>query len=178
VDTLWTTALPTWLVGVGTIGAFATGWAVLLREVSRDHERDLDLQRRQASSVAAWPTHIKDTSSAISAIRTRLTLSNASSEPVYNITIRYSDKQSQQIIQDQLDFLEPGINTRELPDQLQETWLKTDDGWVKKGAAKKESITDPHKSRWAFDVGLSFTDASGRRWSRDSNGSLHQLKLQ
>lgn len=171
MDTWWTTDLPTWLVAIGTIGAFGTGGAVLLRELNRDRERDAAAERQQASAVVAWPARVELTGSAMARMRAILILSNGSQEPVYHVDIEYSSGPSIQI--DQIDFLPPGRQERDIPAVLQETWVKSDALWMKRGSPT-ETAENPQAIGWNFGVALSFVDASGRAWRREIDGSLHR----
>jgi hypothetical protein len=173
MDTFWTTSFPTWLVAIGTIGAFATGGAVLLREVNRDRERDLAQERKQASSVASWPARIAATQTGMSIIRSILMLSNASQEPVYRLRVEFQTERHQQVILEEIEFLAPGAHERELPTELREVWVKSEDGWVRRGA-NPETVRDPLARPWTFSVGMTFTDASGKTWHRGADGSLRR----
>jgi hypothetical protein len=168
----WGTDLPTWLVGIGTIGAFATGGAVLLRELGRDRRREEDEEKRQASSVAAWPIRVENLVEPLRTLTAYLVLNNASSEPVYQVRIEYELESGSHMVTDEVDILPPGRSERELPKQLQETWVNSADGWIKRGSTTGSPIRKPQYQSWEFRVAISFVDAGGRRWCRGSDGSL------
>jgi hypothetical protein len=168
----WITDLPNWLVAIGTVGAFGTGGAVLLRELNRDHERQETAERRQASSVAAWPIRTESIVDSLNTIKAQLVLNNSSNEPVYHVTIEYINPSSNEPMSDELDILPPGRYERELPRKLQETWVRTEEGWVKRGSPAGSSTSKPLHQPWSFSLAICFVDASGRHWRREADGSL------
>jgi hypothetical protein len=171
MDTWWTADLPTWLEAIGTIGAFGTGGVVLLRELNRDREREIASERQQAGAVAAWATHVESTGIPVPRVHTVLVLSNGSQEPVYHVEIEY--KSGTDIQTDRIDFLPPGRQERELPVSLQETWVKSEERWIKR-ESPSETTKNPHTAEWKFGVIINFIDAGGRSWRRESDGSLHR----
>ena len=168
----WATDLPNWLVAVGTIGAFGTGGVLLMRELHRDRERDELMQRLQASSVAAWPIRSENKTGPLSTIAAKLVLNNVSSEPVYRIQIEYRKSSSELLAADEIDILPPGRYERDLPDALQEVWIKSAEGWIKRGPNTGEPTSTPQYQPWSFVVVLTFFDAGGRSWCREADGSL------
>ncbi len=172
MSTWWVTDLPNWLVAIGTLGAFGTGGAVLLRELNRDREREAIAERRQASTVAAWPTRRESTVESLSTITALLILNNSSTEPVYQIRIEYLVTGTKQSMSDELQILPPGRYERELPDGLQETWIETAEGWIKQGASVSSPTPTPYSQPWNFTYEISFIDASSRHWRRQADGSL------
>ncbi len=172
MDSFWGVDVPTWLAAVGTIGAFASGGALLLRELRRDRDRELFQERAQASSVAAWPAREEQVAANLTTIHTKLQLNNASKEPVYRVGINYCDAEGNEVASDIVDILAPGLLQRELPRRLRETWVKSQTGWIKRQSPAAESTKDPFGQPWEFTVVLSFTDAAGRRWRRNRDGSL------
>lgn len=168
----WVTDLPNWLVAIGTVGAFTTGGVVLLRELNRDHERQEIAEKRQASSVAAWPIRIESIVDSLSTIKAQLVLNNSSNEPVYHVAIEYINQMANEPMSDELDILPPGRYERELPRKLQETWVRTAEGWVKRGSPASSPTPKPLYQPWSFTLAISFVDASGRHWRRGADGSL------
>lgn len=168
----WFVDLPNWMVAVGTVGAFATGGVVLLRELGRDREREAAVVRQQATTIAAWPVRRHDPNSAPPTISSALTLSNASHEPVYAVQIEYQGKASAETVADQIDVLPPGLCERDLPAPFQDVWVKGPDGWVKRIAPGMAPVANPQNESWDFLVALDFTDSRGRRWRRETDGSI------
>lgn len=168
----WITDLPNWLVAIGTVGAFGTGGVVLLRELNRDREREALAEKQQASSVAAWPIRTESAIESITTIKAQLVINNSSNEPVYNVHIDYHQPTVGQSIVDELQILPPGRYERELPKSLQETWVRTAEGWIMRSAPKSTPTSSPHSEPWNFSFDISFTDSSGRRWRRATDGSL------
>lgn len=168
----WTIDIPTWLVAVGTVGAFGTGGVVLLRELGRDREREAAIARQQATAIAAWPTRSENPNDSPLTISTHLVVNNASTEPVYDVLVSYQPKTAGAVLTDEIDLLPPGSHERDLPPALQETLVKSANGWVRHGSPKDQPISKPHAEPWAFTVSLSFVDARGQRWRRGTDGSI------
>lgn len=168
----WSADLPNWLVAIGTVGAFGTGGVVLLRELNRDREREVTAEKQQASCVAAWPMRKENVAESLTTIKAQLVVNNSSNEPVYNVHINYHCPAIKQAITDELQILPPGRDERELPRNLQETWVKTVEGWVKRSSPTKAPSANPYSEPWGFSYDISFTDSSGRRWHRMTDGSL------
>lgn len=172
MGTLWTVDIPTWLVAVGTIGAFGTGGVVLLRELGRDREREAAIVRQQATAIAAWPTRTENMADSPPTISTLLVLNNASTEPVYDVRVTYQPKTAGAALTDEIDLLPPGSHERDLPPVLQETLVKSANGWVRRGSPQAQPISKPYAEPWAFSVSLTFVDARGQRWRRGTDGSI------
>ncbi|HET9894317.1 MAG TPA: hypothetical protein VFQ44_05240 [Streptosporangiaceae bacterium] len=175
MDTFWSVDFPTWLVGVGTVGAFGTGGMVLLKEIGRDREREAAIVRQQATTIAAWPARRESPADIPPTISAHLVLNNASAEPVYDVHVSYEPKTAGPVLTDEIDLLPPGRDERELPRSLQETWIKSPNGWVRQGPPQAQPISKPHAEPWAFLVSLSFVDARGQRWRRGTDGSIVKI---
>ena len=168
----WIADLPTWLVAVGTVGAFGTGGVVLLRELARDRERDAAAARRQASMIAVWPVRVENSAESPPTMTAHVVLNNASFEPVYDVTIEYQLKARPEVQSDRVDLLPPGRYERDMPREMQEVWVRSRGGWVKRGSQGAPPIEKPQNESWDFTLAVSFMDARGRRWLRGGDGSI------
>jgi hypothetical protein len=156
--------LPDWLVAIGTVGAFISGGALLLRETRRDEERHSGARRAQANHVAGWgrdievpvPRPTRQNSAASDEVPTRrrveISIMNASTLPVYNAVIVMKLK----------------------PENRTSNWYV---GFVAPGATATR-IANPSDDVWAYGYGpqpitFGFTDNSGVVWFRDSSGALY-----
>ena len=91
---------------------------------------------------------------------------------MYGVVVRYSDASGNKIAEDSMDILASGMLQRELPKSVQETWVKSPSGWVRRQSPEAVVARDPLSRPWEFSVALEFTDAAGRRWQRNRDGSL------
>ncbi|HSV65453.1 MAG TPA: hypothetical protein VLJ59_06030 [Mycobacteriales bacterium] len=169
---LWSVAVPTWLSSVGTVGAFATGGMLLVRELRRDRDRQQQEERARAGLIVAWPVRIEARSANVSTLETRLQLRNAGTEPVYGVELRYVPTGGGPEARDHVGILPPGDVQRVLPELFRETWIRSDRHWVRRPASGTAETADPLREPWRFQVSLRFVDAAGRRWQRRADGSL------
>ena len=172
MDSWWFTDLPNWLVAVGTVGAFGTGGVVLIRELGRDREREAAETRQQATAIAVWPDRVENVSDSPPTIRSHVILNNASFEPIFHLTIEYRESATSNVLTDELALLPPGRFERDMPRELQETWVKSHDGWIRRGVQGAAPIEKPQYQAWGFTVAITFRDSRGRRWRRNADGSI------
>src|SRR5437867_2693179 len=146
---LWSVAVPTWLSSVGTVGAFASGGVLLVRELQRDRRREEQEQRAVAGLVAAWPTRVETRTATTTTVETRVQLRNGGTEPVYRVILEYLTAGGEPV-RDEVGILPPGDTHRELPDGLRETWIRADREWVRRSAEGLAQSTDPLREPWRF----------------------------
>lgn len=170
--------VPTWLATIGAIvAAFFAGWALRVEMRRDDHRQAVEDKagqealKAQAATVAAWPTSeliYEDAGPGVpSQLRRRFSgwiggvrVQNTSDVPVYKMTIilwRAGTHEAETFLQ----VVPPGL--LEVPEkQFQvhtEHWRRKADG----------------QTEYAFEdyqVEIVFTDASNRRWRRQSDGRL------
>lgn len=168
---LWGVWVPTWLSGVGTVGAFATGGVIVLRELKRDREREAQIERDRAGTFSVWPVLEETRNTGVPVLESRLVLNNAGAEPVYDVIVEYQ-RGATEPMTDAIGMVPPGRLVRNLPRQLGDVWVQADSGWRRQGAPHDASIEDPHRQPWPFQIAVRFADAAGRRWHRDQAGAL------
>lgn len=168
----WEVAAPTWLQGVGTVGAFATGGVILIRELRRDRAQLERQERAQAAAVSAWLVRV-DPDGAGQRMVTRCVLNNAADTPVYDLTVTYLDPGGRRAT-DTVGVVPPGRMERALPAGLDETWVKTTEGWLRSKEVPSLPVVDPRKAPWSNRLSLSFRDSAGIKWHRADNGILEK----
>jgi len=168
----WDVSAPTWLQGIGTIGAFTTGGIILLRELRRDRGRRLVDDQKQASAVSAWV--VRSEHGAANTLTSQLHLSNTSEAPVYDMILRYEAGGGPNI-EEHVGVLPPGQANRSLPGPLEEGWVKSANGWLRSKPISDMSVADPSREAWPCQISLRFRDAAGVYWTRAADGSLSRL---
>lgn len=166
----WEVAAPTWLQGVGTVGAFITGGVILLRELRRDRGQQELQERRQAGVVSAWLVR-KETAGTAQRMVSRCALNNAADSPVYDVSVIYSEPGGTNVT-DFVGVLPPGRTERPLPGRYDETWIQAEGGWLRSKSTSTKPVLDPRKEPWPCQISLQFRDAAGIRWNRASDGTL------
>jgi hypothetical protein len=174
---LWGALIPTWLSSVGTIGAFATGGVLIVREMRRDRDREEQDRRQKAGVVAAWLIRTETRTASLATIESRLKVNNAGTEPVYDVEVRYIAPITRTVVTDQLGVMPPGEHTLDLPAVIAQTWIQAEDGWILRSGNQSSTASDPHREPWKVDVELRFTDPTGQRWHRNSRGALKPLPV-
>ena len=169
---LWSVTVPVWLSSIGTVGAFGTGGVILVRELHRDRRREEMELRARAGLVAAWPVRVEVPSLTATTVEARLHLRNGGTEPVYQVVVEYVAAGSGETIRDNLGILPPGDLEQDVPDRMRETWIRTDQHWVRRPATGTAETVDPFRERWPFQVSMRFADTAGRGWIRNADGSL------
>jgi len=147
VSQLWNTVIPTWASAIGTIGAFATGFVLLTRELVRERQRELQARREKAALFAVWPARALTQHDGISAIEAHLAMNNAGPEPVYDVTVQFSVGAEQEIV-DYVGVVPPGLHRRDLPRQRQEVWIKSGASWLLRGSHSTPAVEDPLRADW------------------------------
>jgi hypothetical protein len=165
----WEVAAPTWLQGVGTVGAFVTGGIILLRELRRDRSQQELQERRQAGAISAWLIRT-ETAGSTPRMVSRCVLNNATESPVYDLSLIYLAAGDTRVT-DFVGVLPPGRVERPLPDSFDEVWVEIAEGWLRKGSSGTP-VADPRKEPWPCQVSLEFRDSSGVRWIRAVGGTL------
>lgn len=135
---------------IGTVGAFATGGVLLIRERRRDEQREVEQRRMQASLVSAFT----DPQSAVAEtyVPVQVLVQNGSSSPVYDVCLVFPDSTAPAGAVNYAVGLIPGGETLAAPI-----------------AGDQQSYLGPT----AIEVFL--TDQTGRRWQRDDNGRLTEV---
>jgi|SRR5215470_5312768 len=166
----WEVAAPTWLQGVGTVGAFVTGGVILLRELRRDRGQQELQERRQAGAISAWLIRT-ETGGPAPRIVSRCVLNNATESPVYDLSLIYLAAGGARIV-DFVGVLPPGRVERPLPDPFDEVWVEASGGWLRSKASSNTPVADPRKEPWPCQISIEFRDSSGIRWIRAVAGTL------
>jgi hypothetical protein len=158
--------VPDWLAAFGTLAAFFVALRLLAKELAARREQEEDRRTEQARLVAAWMT---SKWASETEVRHSIVMRNGSDEPIFDglcvpvpNTSRYAS--------DPLTLLEPGrpegtnmmfdyVLTFQIlpPHEMRESDLPLPELWT---------------SPWNVAIGLSFTDAAGRRWKRYPDGRL------
>jgi hypothetical protein len=161
--------VPDWLAAVGTLAAFAVAFRLLAKELTARREYEEDRRRQQASRVASWVGVVEDPDLALSpwasetgTRRVAAVLHNGSEEPVYDCRVHL-----------EIDPAAEGSFSKVVDGAFQkgERRLTLDDRTLPPGrihvplSLGRADI--PHVSTW-----MTFTDASGRRWTRHPKGQL------
>ncbi|MBT8226367.1 MAG: hypothetical protein HKP61_01975 [Dactylosporangium sp.] len=136
---------------IGTVGAFALGFVLLLREHRREAERTEDERRAQAARISAW---VEVYRSQEGTRELAFHIHNASDMPIYEVELplpaRFGEDQTTEFI----GLVPPGQTVRRpAPGE----WLR--------------SYVDPEP------VQIEFLDSSGYRWIRDEQGTLDRAHL-
>lgn len=168
---LWSVWVPTWLSAVGTVGAFSTGGVILLRELRRDREREIQAMRERAGVFSVWPVREESRSAGVPVLESRLVLSNAGAEPVYDVVVEY-ERSGEALMRDAIGMVPPGQLVRNVPRELNEVWVRAGSAWRRQGRPEDPVVDDPLRQPWTFRIGAHFADAAGRRWRRDHDGSI------
>lgn len=147
--------------GIGTLGAFAVGGSILIRDLARQRRAD---ERAQAGQVAAWIGQVDaedgEEPCGVPGMRTPgpwpcVWIRNGSDLPVYEwIIMVYKDGQ-------RVEW------TWRSPDQLAPR--------SQRAILLVEAFIGPNRSI-ETRVAMRFTDAAGRQWFRRGDGSLSRAR--
>ena len=133
---------------VGTVGAFATGFVLLRRELRREEERTNEQRRSQAVKVSAWMEGRRGREGTIALY---FFVHNASDMPIYEVALPLPTLPGEPPRAEFIGLVPPGQTVeRRAPDE----WLKT--------------YISPEP------VQIEFLDSSGWLWTRDEQGFLFQ----
>ncbi|MDR7322443.1 MULTISPECIES: hypothetical protein [Catenuloplanes] len=129
---------------IGTVGAFIVGFVLFRREHRREAGRAEDDRRAQAAKISAWVELIVK---ADGARELAFHIHNASDMPIYDVELPLPEGNDVEFV----GLVPPGQTIRR---PAPADWLR--------------SYVDPEP------VQIEFLDSSGRRWTRDEQGTLAQ----
>lgn len=167
----WSTTVPGWITALAAVAAVvAAVWAgrtakgLYDREAARDQRVIENAERAQADLVAAWVAFsneplIKQKGFDMIKKGWVVRLRNASNAPVYDVDVRVDAPGGQHRAGLERMLTLPPTSAYEefpMPDI-------------------SHALTPTDENYGTLRAGLSFTDASGRRWIRSSNGTLKRL---
>jgi hypothetical protein len=148
--------VPDWVAAGGTVFAFFVALRLLDKELEVRREQQEDRRRAQARLVSKWipePEREGHTPNFVFAVMVR----NGSEEPIYNVTITMAPPDSAYAADPEAGPTEAGTLRYQRPVM-----------------APGETFRD--ERRMVPDLpghlGVSFTDAAGRRWKRYPDGRL------
>jgi hypothetical protein len=148
------------LTAVGTVGAFVVGLVLLGGQLKEFRLQNEERRRSQADKVSGWVLDVTRDSEATPR-DVRFAIRNASDLPVYECIVAVRPTWQDWKPTDQQTAGGLGLRTI-APDATVETEL-TD-------------LSDLTPELLAVPVEFMFTDAGGRHWRRDINGTLSQIK--
>lgn len=132
-----------WFAAIGTMGAFITGGVLLVRELNRDHERQLQREKEQANKIAAWVQ--------VDAVGKIIFIAlNNSALPVYNAVIINQEPGSGRVANYDMGMI-AAIEKSQVV------------------AGRDRNYPD----KKARPVPITFVDNAGQRWLRDGLGILY-----
>jgi hypothetical protein len=146
-DTEWISTAADVFASLGTVGAFATGMILFRREHRREEAHDDEAQRAQAVQVSAW---IEATRATSGALELHFHVHNASQMPIYEVSVRNP------------------VAADDDPDEAEFIGL-VPPGQTIRRPAPKEWLPTYHSPE---PVEIEFLDSSGRRWTRNEQGTL------
>lgn len=157
--------VPAWAAFISALVAVMFTWRALARERRRDADRELRDRQEQANQVAAWVSR-RDGPKPGEPGNFYIELRNASDLPVYDVQIMLRDSVGGEVLK-QVWWL--GASPRDTPrvmDLDSKAQVRLD--YIMKRAREQ-------KDRIYYDLTLDFTDASGVRWHRQSDGRLVEI---
>ncbi|MCU7731167.1 hypothetical protein ODJ79_46285 [Actinoplanes sp. KI2] len=131
---------------VGTVGAFLLGFLLLRREHHREADRSEDERRAQAARISAWVELVRKVDGGR---ELAFHIHNASDMPIYEVELPLPARGDEEPGAEFVGLVPPG---RTVQRSAPPDWLRT--------------YVEPEP------VQIEFLDSSGRRWSRDEQGSL------
>jgi hypothetical protein len=133
---------------VGTVGAFLLGFLLLRQEHHREAGRAEDERRAQAERISAWVEAYRKTDGTR---ELAFHIHNASDMPIYEAELPLPRQRDEEPAAEFVGLVPPGQTVkRSAPGE----WLR--------------SYVAPEP------VQIEFLDSSGRRWTRDEQGSLRR----
>lgn len=180
---------PDWLAAVATLAAFAAaviagvfaGKAVQ-REARRDRSRDEEAKRSQAALIAAWPAETKRWTQAmggttftglqpVSGVMIRLR--NASPLPVRDVVIQVEVRvRDSDGVEKRSEFGTSGRIAYLPPTDVLQYWEEEVHGIA---SLPQELFVTDSDDNPVFELVTTFTDTSGRRWSRGLDSTLQPV---
>jgi hypothetical protein len=155
--------VPDWLAAIGTLAAFGVALRLLAKELAARREQEEDRRSSQARLVSAWPT---DPQVEGGRLRVTVVVKNGSDEPVYQV---------------HAVLVPPDSPWAEDPEAGAGQVPAAEIGRMMLPPGQKEEGRFPmimsilHTGIGPGPVGISFTDAAGRRWKRYPDGRLVEL---
>ncbi|MEV4706617.1 hypothetical protein [Actinoplanes sp. NPDC049316] len=147
MDSDWVGAGADVFAALGTVGAFATGFLLLRREMRREASRTEDERRTQAAQISAWvELYTRPDGSRELAFH----IHNASAMPIYEVELPLPGAEGTENVEF-VGLVPPGQTIRR---PAPSDWLRT--------------YRDPEP------VEIEFQDSAGRRWRRDEQGTLRE----
>jgi hypothetical protein len=150
--------VPTWIGAIGTVLAvLAAIYAgvqakrVYLIERRRDHQAEDDRRRTQAVAISGWVT--ESTGHSAASEWPILAIMNASTLPVYDLVATVTRSDGTRLTSEKFPSVAPAQSPLQRPLVLQES------------AIGAEPLL----------ISLTFLDASGLIWCRDSRGKISEL---
>ena len=144
--TEWISTSADVFASLGTVGAFATGMILFRREHQRESALAEDARRDQAVKVSAWIEAGRSTSGTA---ELHFHVHNASQMPIYEVSVRNPVADGEPDEAEFIGLVPPGQTIRRL--------------------APREWLATYHSPE---PVEIEFLDSSGRRWTRDEQGTL------
>jgi hypothetical protein len=141
--------LPTWISSIGTAGALGVSVWLLAREIRDRRNRENERRASQASLVAGWTSGYLTTGDPYPEIHVRIR--NGSFLPVYQLSMKVAAGVRGTFVR----FLNAMG-----PDETREFRI----------------ILPAHPRGEIFAPALTFADAAGRQWLRETSGVLRQVK--
>lgn len=163
----WITAITTAFALAAAIWAGTTARRLYEIEQQRDVDRAQTEERRQAELVAGWVSWTDQPRVALQlpdgrTSRANLALQNVSAVPVYDVEVRYDEGHR-------------GLGTQWFH-ILSPTGTSTHYRQIKcEGVGAFLAQPRPAEDRVDIRVAISFTDAQGTRWTRETSGRLSKV---
>jgi hypothetical protein len=145
LDSEWVGAGADAFAAVGTVGAFVVGFVLLRKEQRREAERSEDERRAQAARISAWvEVYRKSDGTREIAFHVH----NASDMPIYEVELPLPNPGNEESTEF-VGLVPPGQTIRR---PAPPEWIR--------------SYVEPEP------IQIEFLDSSGRRWTRDEQGTL------
>lgn len=155
-----------WGSAVGTVGTLGLTYALLRQEFRRFREAEVDSEREQAESVAAWVAYGEDQVSPFGRSTMRLgtaglVVRNASSAPIYAVNAVVVG----------IGGVETSIEFGVIAPSYDEFKALT----FEAVGIDENRISPSEEEVRLCTVALAFTDGAGRRWHRATTGELTKV---
>ncbi len=153
--------VPDWVTAFGTLAAFAVALRLLAKELTIRREAEEDRRREQARLVSAWTREPALTTAG--GLTLAVIARNGSAEPIYQVHVVLVSPNS--IHADDPEAATGQIGTVEVSRPILPPGEASEGSFpMFLGGERTGLVPGP--------VGISFTDAAGRRWKRYPDGRL------